>query len=1134
MTSLRLALATLILLGLGACAWAQGQAPAVAVIGIGQDRQSPELQVLQEGLVHMVQSDLATRAGASIVSRQRTALFLDELGLGAAGLAERGTGQRFGSALSADYVALVQLSGDGELTARVAATKVSSGEQVWAASFREPAEKLASLAEEVGGALVNALGLPPARKAAPASGTTPTVAVFDFRSGGSAGPLDSRLSDLTDLLSANLTALDVPLVERQKLSAVLDELGLSASGLARSADMSRVGRLLGAQRLVDTSLIVSGESVVVDCQLLQPETGLVAGSCRVAGRVSELPALMQELALDIAGALRVKITEVQRSNLAQQATGSLEAALHAAAGWRLGRENRAEEAVQELQQAVYLDPEMASAWGWLAEQYESLRDFKKWTASSQRAFAATEGKVDSATMAAMAVQLASSQMWQEHYAEQEAAARLGLSYEPDNYWLHERLIIALVRQGKPKEVSALCESVYRNDKPPYSVTYGVYVAAIHWLGSSLDPSAYNATFTQESLGDDEERNQVLFQLLARALDIFDSGIPYGEDYGLSVAARQSLVQSCGAMVRGNAGIRLDVPLQHGEECLRLARRMTTHTDWLYASARGWFVVGLIEYKLGHGKEAEAALLRCLTYKDVNYDFSSYPGIAPHYGLVYYLLGHTYQDLLKDRKKAIAAYQQAEFWIICDWPAAKDSRAQLAALNASRLHIDWRHTLGTCGPSLTKPYREELISWLPAHGYYMGFQTKPQAVQRREEGVQLLTWEGKLSDVPTADELRAYVAGGGSLLILHCAQATNLFFEPVLSGSATSLDITLDWLLPAFGMGISPRITEVHDSTPLFPRSAPLTVALDEPNYRGRYYAIAAPEVMSLLKLRPPGQSQPDTVAAIARIGLGRVAVVSLQDWIAASNVVDDAVLPWNLQLMKSIMDWLSAPRSADKSPVARHWAAARNLVSIDDYGAAVQEVDKVAIDTPSGPDARYWAGCLLADKVGDVDGAARRWRQAAASSDADPWLVRMAHLRLGIAAVRAGDERTATPELTQAAGEQPDGIWGQAWVAMGDLKLMQADYLRAAQAFRKVADELGHCEERFRALFGLAYAFDKQGKPEAAARVYDAIAVEFGKAPLPGDMDTRWPDPWQTYYPSDRRADAPTVADAVAAARGRL
>jgi hypothetical protein len=46
--------------------------------------------------------------------------------------------------------------------------------------------------------------------------------------------------------------------------------------------------------------------------------------------------------------------------------------------------------------------------------------------------------------------------------------------------------------------------------------------------------------------------------------------------------------------------------------------------------------------------------------------------------------------------------------------------------------------------------------------------------------------------------------------------------------------------------------------------------------------------------------------------------------------------------------------------------------------------------------------------------------------------------------------------------------------------------------------------------------------------------VEFGKAPLPADMDTRWPDPWREYYPPERRAPQPTVTEAVAAARAAL
>jgi hypothetical protein len=171
--------------------------------------------------------------------------------------------------------------------------------------------------------------------------------------------------------------------------------------------------------------------------------------------------------------------------------------------------------------------------------------------------------------------------------------------------------------------------------------------------------------------------------------------------------------------------------------------------------------------------------------------------------------------------------------------------------------------------------------------------------------------------------------------------------------------------------------------------------------------------------------------------------------------------------------------------------------------------------------------------LSDTDGAARRWREVVAS-DADPWLVRMANLRLGILAMGDGDDIVAARHLGLAAGDSPDRIWGQGLLARGDVKLLQGGWLEAAQLFRKVADELDHSEERFRALFGLAYALGKQQKTDAAERVYDAIEAEFGRAPLPADLDQRWPDPWRLYYRHDSRVAAPTVADAVAAARAQV
>ena len=410
-----------------------------------------------------------------------------------------------------------------------------------------------------------------------------------------------------------------------------------------------------------------------------------------------------------------------------------------------------------------------------------------------------------------------------------------------------------------------------------------------------------------------------------------------------------------------------------------------------------------------------------------------------------------------------------------------------------------------------------------------------------QGTQVLVWEGRPSDYASAEEIRSYIAGGGNLLICLTSQPYIDVIGPILATSSQTMDLTLNWLLPAFGLGMSNRAHESRGDM-LETSQAEGAIELGESaSYEGIWFPLEVGAGMSVVTIGHGADNQkPQVVVAAGAAGLGKAAVVSLREWFPGADRGRERE-PWQYALLTGILDWFAEDELQQQFPeAAQCWAAARNLVATGQHGAAVQELDKVEDGVPSAADARYWAGCLLADEVGDTDEAVQRWREVTTMAadkllpnTTDPWLVRMAHLRLGIAAVRAGDERTATAELTQAAGNDCDAIWGQAWVAAGDLKLAQGDYLGAAQSFRNVADELGHSEERFRALFGLAYALQGQGKPEAAARVYDAIVVEFGRAPLPGDMDTRWPDPWQSYYPPNTRGDEPRVADAVAAARPR-
>jgi tetratricopeptide (TPR) repeat protein/TolB-like protein len=1097
--------------------------PALAVIGIGEERQSPEARALQDGLVHLVQSDLASRSAARIVSRGRTALLLDELGMTASQLTEAATSQRFGQAVSADYLVLVQLArGDG-LSARVTVARVTGEAPVWEGTVAATTPEVATLAEKVVDSLIGALHLSPPRAAAGGLAAAPALAVLDFRSEGPASALDQHAQDLADLLCANLTALGVPLVERRNLSAVLAEMGLSAAGLVKTADMAKVGRLLGAERMLDTSMIVAGEEVVLDGQLIQPATGLVVGSCRVVGRAPQLPALVQRLATETAQALQVPVTEEGRRGLAEQATTSLEAALHAAAGWRLGQAGQAEEAAAEYQQAIYLDPNAAGWWVELGRQYRDLDRMEEYAQTLRRYFATAEGK-DIQALGPMAHEWSDAEIWAAHGAESEAAARLALRAHEDQhgYW---KLMRALVVQRKLAEARQFCEPlVGRKD-----IAYVDFACA--W-GSFL------GWFT-EVVGEENAKEADVRQMLEAASRVLDVTRD-GDESGMGVTLADFLLICSTGRPPDDAD--LDGRSVYLEECLALAKRMTSEfTHGVDIPARGWFVTGVLEYKLGRYGTAVAALQRCLRdYPEVNFDPGG-PGIraGASAGIVRYVLGRTYEQQGR-RQEAIEAYRTVVMLLDSGRAQARDAQRRLQALGGEPPPAaPWLRRLSGAGRSLEGELRPRpgLAPWLRHEGYDLRDARLTAGDEAplplSAHGIQVLIWERRPSDFPPVDDLRAYVAGGGNLLICLSSQPPTAIVGPTLATSSGTLDFSLNWVLPAFGLRMSDQAREAS-SVPVESLGTEPALALGtSPAYGGMWFPLQAPPGMAVVTVGSvTGDLEPEVVAAIGRAGLGKVAVVSLRDWVPGADAEPDKERdPWQYALLSGLLDWFAKDDLPRRYPqAAAQWAAARDAAAAGDYGAAVASLDRAEVTAPSGPDARYWAACLLADKLGDRDGAARRWREVAASEGADPWLVRMANLRLGVAAVRAGDERNALPFLQLAAGEQPDALWGQARLAIGDLRLAQGDYLGAAQAFREVADELGHSEERFRALFGLAYALGKQANPEASARVYEAVAVEFGKAPLPADMDARWPDPWPTYFPQEKRPDEPTVADAVAAA----
>ena len=121
-----------------------------------------------------------------------------------------------------------------------------------------------------------------------------SIAVADFS--GADKELGRFLADtlLTDLTQSER----LHMVERAEIGKALTELKLQSTGLAEPQDVKKVGRLLGADRLIVGSYLVRDGQLLINARLLDVRTGRVTpgGAANVTGSRDQMLLLVHQLA----------------------------------------------------------------------------------------------------------------------------------------------------------------------------------------------------------------------------------------------------------------------------------------------------------------------------------------------------------------------------------------------------------------------------------------------------------------------------------------------------------------------------------------------------------------------------------------------------------------------------------------------------------------------------------------------------------------------------------------------------------------------------------------------------------------------------------------------------------------------
>jgi curli biogenesis system outer membrane secretion channel CsgG len=202
--------------------------------------------------------------------------------------------------------------------------------------------------------------LQPWAAAQSAANPTPAVVVWDFDNqsppglAGPGGGGDFLKRALSESLTAQLLQVPgLPVLERQRLHDLLAEQKVSASELADQDSRVRLGRVVGARRMVFGGYLLLGEAVQVHVRVVDTATSRVLFSDEAS---AELAQVMQQV-------------QPMNQRLARALGGvAAAAASHSAASWQaydqalaLADAGRTEEAVQALQALLIRDKSFSPA-----------------------------------------------------------------------------------------------------------------------------------------------------------------------------------------------------------------------------------------------------------------------------------------------------------------------------------------------------------------------------------------------------------------------------------------------------------------------------------------------------------------------------------------------------------------------------------------------------------------------------------------------------------------------------------------------------------------------------------------------------------------------------------------------------
>lgn len=210
------------------------------------------------------------------------------------------------------------------------------------------------------------------RELAAASYPDSTIGVVYFRSEAlpdSLRPLSKGLAEMTVTDLSKVPSLQV--VERLKTEKLLEELKLAQSSAFDSTTAPRLGKLLGASRVLGGDVSDLQDSRLrLDPQMVSSKTGEVVLPGEQTGNLSQFFGMEKQMVFDVLEKLGIRLTQAQRDSISQMPTQSFDAFMAYSRGLDYRDKGEYDKAKAEFERAVEIDPGFTEA----NDQYADIRD----------------------------------------------------------------------------------------------------------------------------------------------------------------------------------------------------------------------------------------------------------------------------------------------------------------------------------------------------------------------------------------------------------------------------------------------------------------------------------------------------------------------------------------------------------------------------------------------------------------------------------------------------------------------------------------------------------------------------------------------------------------------------------------